>query len=27
MNLRNGKRLQALKTDEYRRAIFTKCMD
>jgi len=27
MNLRNGKRLQALKTDDYRRAIFTKCMD
>jgi len=27
MNLRNGKRLQALKTDGYRRAIFTKCMD
>jgi hypothetical protein len=27
MNLRNGKRLQALKTDDYRRVIFTKCMD
>jgi hypothetical protein len=27
MNLRDGKRLQTLKTDDYRRAIFTKCMD
>ena len=27
MNLRNRKRLQALKTDDYRRVIFTKCMD
>jgi len=27
MNLMNGKRLQALKTDDYRRVIFTKCMD
>jgi hypothetical protein len=27
MNLRNGKRLQALKTDDYKRAIFTKCID
>lgn len=27
MNLKNGKRLQALKTDDYRRVIFTKCTD
>jgi hypothetical protein len=27
MNLRNRKRLQALKTDDYRRVIFTKYMD